>query len=178
LLRAALLQVLYANGLNITPAAKWKRTVEKQAALEEAFAQDERNQRQHRPIIPHTQVHRFLRRTLEMAQDAVVVVLLVMLLAITVQALWQLGQMIFQQSAPYPTLLSHIVFVLILAELYRTLIVYLREHRVSVALIVEVAIVSTVQDLMLKSAHEYDPQRVFGGALLLLVLGGLLALER
>jgi uncharacterized membrane protein (DUF373 family) len=70
------------------------------------------------------------------------------------------------------------VFVLILAELDRTLIVYLREHRVSVALIVEVAIVSTVQDLMLKSAHEYDPQRVFGGALLLLVLGGLLALER
>jgi uncharacterized membrane protein (DUF373 family) len=40
--------------------------------------------------------------------------------------------MIFYESTPYPTLLSHIVFVLILAELYRTLIVYLREHRVSV----------------------------------------------
>jgi uncharacterized membrane protein (DUF373 family) len=113
-----------------------------------------------------------------MAQDAVVVVLLVMLLAITVQALWKLGQMIFYESTPYPTLLSHIVFVLILAELYRTLIFYLREHRVSVALIVEVAIVSTVQDLMLKSAHEFEQQRVFGSALLLLVLGGLLALER
>jgi uncharacterized membrane protein (DUF373 family) len=45
-------------------------------------------------------------------------------------------------------------------------------------LIVEVAIVSTVQDLMLKSAHEFGLQRVLGGALLLLVLGGLLALER
>lgn len=47
--------------------------------------------------------------------------------------------MIFHQNTPYPTLLSHIVFVLILAELYRTLIFYLREYCVSVVLIVEVA---------------------------------------
>jgi len=100
--------------------------------LEHDLAQDARPQSQHHPTIPHTQMHRFLRRTLEMAQDVVVVVLMVMLLAITVQALWQLGQMIFYESTPYPTLLSHIVFVLILAELYRTLIVYLRENRVSV----------------------------------------------
>jgi hypothetical protein len=33
-------------------------------------------------------------------------------------------------------------------------------------------------DLILKSAHEFHPQRAFGGALLLLVLDGLLALER
>jgi hypothetical protein len=59
--------------------------------LEDHLAQDERlkSQPHHCPIIPHTQMHRFLRRTLEMAQDVVVVVLMVMLLAITVQALWQ-----------------------------------------------------------------------------------------
>jgi uncharacterized membrane protein (DUF373 family) len=146
--------------------------------LEDAIAQDQHHKNRPRLAIPHTQIHRYLRRTLEMALDVVVVLLLVMLLAVTVQALWKLGQMIFYESTPYPTLLSHIVFVLILAELYRTLIFYLREHRVSVALIVEVAIVSTVQDLMLKSAHEFERQRVFGGAVLLLVLGGLLALER
>jgi uncharacterized membrane protein (DUF373 family) len=133
---------------------------------------------QHRPTIPHTQLHHLLRRMLETAQDAIIVVLLVMLLAVTVQALWKLGQMILEQNTPYPALLSHIVFVLILAELYRTLIFYLREHRVSVALIVEVAIVSTLQDLILKSAHEFERERVFGTAVLLLVLGSLLALER
>ena len=51
-----------------------------------------------------------------------------MLLALTVQALWKLGEMIF---SPKHTLshvaVWHIVFVLILAELYRTLIFYLRE---------------------------------------------------
>jgi hypothetical protein len=101
-------------------------SMEKPVALEEALAQDKRNQSQHRLPIPHTQVHRFLRRTLEQAQDVVVVVLMVLLLAITVQALWTLGQMIYDQNAPYPTLLSHIVFVLILVELYRTIIFYLR----------------------------------------------------
>jgi uncharacterized membrane protein (DUF373 family) len=79
-----------------------------------------------------------------------------MLLAVMVQALWQLGQMIVHYNTPYPNMLSHIVFVLILAELYRTLIFYLREYRVSVVLIVEVAIVSTMQALILKSAHEFE----------------------
>jgi uncharacterized membrane protein (DUF373 family) len=128
--------------------------------------------------VPHTQVHDYLRRILETSQDVIVVVLLLMLLIMTLQALWKLAQMIFQESAPSPTVLSQIVFVLILAELYRTLIFYLREHRVSVALIVEVAIVVTVHDLILRWAHEYVEPRVLGSALLLLVLGGLLAMER
>ena len=115
---------------------------------------------------------------MEDVQDAVVVLLLVMLLGLTVQALWKLGQMILEQNTPYPALPSHIVFVLILAEIYRTLIFYLREHRVSVALIVEVAIVSTLRDLILKSAHEFEQERVVGTAVLLLVLGSLLALGR
>lgn len=128
--------------------------------------------------VPHTQVQDYLRRILETSQDVIVVVLLLMLLIMTLQALWKLAQMIFQESAPSPTVLSQIVFVLILAELYRTLIFYLREHRVSVALIVEVAIVVTVHDLILRWAHEYVEPRVLGSALLLLVLGGLLAMER
>jgi hypothetical protein len=57
--------------------------------LEADLLQDERPKSQHRPTIPHTQIHRFLRRTLELAQEVVVVVLMVMLLAITLQALWQ-----------------------------------------------------------------------------------------
>ena len=152
--------------------------MEKLPPSEDASGQEKRRQSQSHLNVPHTQVHHVLRRILEMAQDAVVVVLLVLLLAVTAQALWKLGHMILDRHTPYPTVLSHIVFVLILAELYRTLIFYLREHRISVTLIVEVAIVSTLQHLILKSAHEFEWQQVFGNALLLLVLGGLLALER
>ena len=52
---------------------------------------------------------------------------------------------------------GQIVYVLILAELYRTLIFYLREHRVSVALIMETAIVTTVNELIL-IGHDGPPQ--------------------
>ena len=153
--------------------------MEKHSSVETALAQGELDPHRRRPDIPHTQVHYLLRRTLETAQDAIVVVLLIMLLAVMGQTLWNLGLMIAQPGTKYPALVSQIVFVLILAELYRTLVFYLREHRVSVALIVEVAIVSTVQDLILKSAHEeFEVQRLLGSAVLLLVLGGLLASER
>lgn len=136
------------------------------------------NPKQQQTDIPHTQIHHVLRRGLETAQDAVVVLLLVMLLLVTLQALWRLGQMVLEPGTPASDVLSQVVFVLILAELYRTLIFYLREHRVSVALIVEVAIVSTVQELILKSAHHFEAARVYSSAALLLVLGALLAMER
>jgi uncharacterized membrane protein (DUF373 family) len=130
------------------------------------------------PRIPHTPVHAVLRSTLETALDVIVIVLLLMLLAITVEVLWRIGTLIVARETPYAMLVSHIVFVLVLAELYRTLIFYLREHRVSIALIVEVAIVTTLQHLLLSSAQAFDVQRVLGDSLLLLVLGALLAMER
>ena len=70
------------------------------------------------------------------------------------------------------------MFVLILAELYRILIYYLREHRGAVALMVEVAIVSTLQDLILRNGHEFSMTRVYGSCRLLVVFAGLLIVER
>ena len=75
-------------------------------------------------------------------------------------------------------LLSEIVFVLILMEVYRLMIYYLREHRISVALMVEVALVSILRELMLKGAYEFEWPRLVALGLLLGVLGGLLAMER
>ncbi|HEV3445842.1 MAG TPA: phosphate-starvation-inducible PsiE family protein, partial [Gemmataceae bacterium] len=66
----------------------------------------------------------------------------------------------------------------ILTELYRLLIFYLREHRISVALTVEVALVSTLREVMLRGAHELEWLRILALSLLLVVLGGLLAMER
>ena len=74
-------------------------------------------------------------------------------------------------------MLSDIVFVLILMELYRLMIYYLREHRISVALTVEVALVSILREVMLKGAYEFEWLRLVGLSLLLGVLGGLLAME-
>jgi uncharacterized membrane protein (DUF373 family) len=74
-------------------------------------------------------------------------------------------------------LLSEVLFVLILMELYRLLILYLREHRISVALTAEVALVTTLREVMLKEAHDLEWLRLVGVSRLLVVLGGLLAME-
>ena len=59
-------------------------------------------------------------------------------------------------------LLSDIIFVLILMELYRLMIYYLREHRISVALTVEVALVSILREVMLKGAYGFEWLRLVG----------------
>ena len=128
--------------------------------------------------VPHTQVHTLARRALEHAQDAVAFLLMVFLLALALQTLWRLARMALVEAAPTNHVLSEIIFVLILMELYRLLIYYLREHRVSVVLTVEVALISTLQELMLKGAHEFEWHRLLAISLLLAVLGGLLVLER
>jgi uncharacterized membrane protein (DUF373 family) len=125
---------------------------------------------------PHTQVHHVLRRLLEIAQDVVVIGLMVMLLGIALVSLVQLFRLALAPNAP-KIILGQVVYVLILAELYRTLIFYLREHRVSVALIMETAIVTTVNELIL-IGHDGPPQTYLAIAALLVVLGGLLALDR
>lgn len=147
------------------------------AAIGTATAEPQRRA-EPRAAVPHTHIHDRLRRTLEGIQDVVVTLLLLVLVGVAVQALWGLGRMTFVDRASAPVVLSQVVFILILTELYRTLIFYLREHRVSVALMLEVAMVSVLQNLILREAHEFEWQRVVVSSLLLAILGGLLFLER
>ena len=128
--------------------------------------------------VPHTQVHGYLRRVLENAQDALVIVLMLLLLAMTAHTLWRIGVALVMSRDTPVALVSEIVFVLLLGELYRTLIVYLREHRVSVALMVEVAIVSILREVILSSGRAFELAHAGAIALVLAVLGALLALER
>jgi uncharacterized membrane protein (DUF373 family) len=128
--------------------------------------------------VPHTQVHSLVRRALENLEDVVVSLLIVLLFALSLQALWRIARTAFAPTGTASELLSEVMFVLILLEVYRLLIFYLREHRISVALTIEVALVSTLREVMLRGAHEFDAMRLFALSALLLVLGGLLAAER
>ncbi len=108
----------------------------------------------------------------------VATLLMLLLLVLSLQALWRLAKMAIAGEAATTGLLSDIIFVLILIELYRLMIYYLREHRISVALMVEVALVSILREVMLKGAFGFEWLRLVGLSLLLGVLGGLLAMER
>lgn len=128
--------------------------------------------------VPHTEVHGLLRRTLEILQDVIATLLIGLLFVLSLKALWRLARMAVIGGVPIPESLSEIVFVLILMEVYRLMIYYLREHRVSVTLMVEVALVSLLRELMLKGAYEFEWPRLVALSVVLGVLGGLLAMER
>ncbi len=127
-------------------------------------------------MVKHTDIHDLLGRTFEIAQDAIVASLGVILLGVMAYGLWTLGRIAFVELRPPSEVLSQIALLLILIELFRTLIFYLREHRVSVTLMLEVAIVSEIREILLYPPTNAGTQ-VFGNALLLAVLGSLLYLR-
>jgi uncharacterized membrane protein (DUF373 family) len=120
-----------------------------------------------------THVHDLLGRTFEMAQDLIVATLCVILLVIMAYGLWILARLALLQGTNVPLVLSQVVLLLILIELFRTMIFYLREHRVSVPLMLEVAMVSELREVLLKSLSSTATEQYLGNGLILLVLGAL-----
>ncbi|HZZ00487.1 MAG TPA: phosphate-starvation-inducible PsiE family protein [Candidatus Baltobacteraceae bacterium] len=125
----------------------------------------------------HTDVHYLLSRVFELGQDAIVASLSAILLVVMAYAIRTLALIAFVQQGSPSQVLSQVVLLLVLVELFRTLIFYLREHRVSVPLMLEVAVVSELREILLNPPTSLGTQ-VFGNALLLAVLGALLLLFR
>jgi hypothetical protein len=71
--------------------------------------------------VPYTQVHTVVRRLLENLQDVVVSLLLVLLLVLSLQAIWRIGVVALTGPVMTNQVLSEILFVLILTEVYRLL---------------------------------------------------------
>lgn len=122
--------------------------------------------------------HPILRRYFELAQDFIVAALCVVLFAVMVHAIWILGRLALVEHQDVSVVLSQIVLLLVLVELFRTLIFYLSEHRVSVSLMLEVAIVAELREILLNPPTGINDRQTLSNAALLLVLGGLLIADR
>ncbi|MDB5072269.1 MAG: hypothetical protein JWM87_3380 [Candidatus Eremiobacteraeota bacterium] len=129
-----------------------------------------------RPIA-HTHVHEWISRYLEWAQDAIVASLAVVVLIVMVQALWTLARVALFEGREPRVVLPQIVLLLILVELFRTLLFYLREHRVAVGLMIEIAIVGVLRELLINPPGT-ALFNAAGLAMVLLVLGGLMVANR
>jgi uncharacterized membrane protein (DUF373 family) len=129
------------------------------------------------PAFGHTDVHRALWRYFEWAQDAIAASLAVIVLVVMAKGLWTLARVALLESRDARVVLPQIFLLLILVELFRTLLYYLGEHRIAVGLMIEVAIVSILREVLLKPPGDSALQSI-GTAVLLLVLGVLLVAER
>ncbi|GAB4229574.1 MAG: hypothetical protein Kow00121_58460 [Elainellaceae cyanobacterium] len=115
-------------------------------------------------------------RFLETIQDLIVICLCIGLFSFMVI---QLRGMVLSLLPPldYQTVTSDILFLLILVELFRLLIIYLQEHRVSIGVAVEVSIVSVLREIIVRGVLETPWIQVLVACVFLLVLGTLLVVR-
>ena len=91
----------------------------------------------------------------------------------------RLGDLFLSLFVPlrFQNVTSDILFILILIELFRLLIIYLKEQRVSIGVSVEVSIVSVLREVIIRGALEIPWQQILAVCAFLLVLGGLLLIR-
>ncbi len=112
-------------------------------------------------------------RNLELFQNFIIVSLCVGLFCVM---LIRLGEMYISLLKPlnFQLITSDILFILILVELFRLLIIYLQEQRISVGAAVEVSLVSALREVILQGVLNIPIGRLLGVCAFLVVLAGLL----
>lgn len=115
-------------------------------------------------------------RFLELVQDLIVMSLCIGLFSFMVM---QLREMFLSLLPPlnFPRVTADILFLLILVELFRLLIIYLKEHRISIGVAVEVSIVSVLREIIVRGILETPWIQVMAACSFLVVLGGLLVVR-
>lgn len=112
-------------------------------------------------------------RNMEAFQDLLVIVLCLALFAVMVIQLWGIFIAI-TQLINYKQITAKLLFVLILVELFRLLMVYLQEHSISVGVAVEVAIVSVLREVVVHGVLDISGVQTASICGLLFILGALL----
>ncbi|MEB3281037.1 MAG: phosphate-starvation-inducible PsiE family protein [Lyngbya sp.] len=115
-------------------------------------------------------------RILEAVQDLIIISLCIGLFSFMVM---QLREMVLSLLPPldFQRVTSDILFLLILVELFRLLIIYLQEHRVSIGVAVEVSIVSVLREIIVRGVLETPWTQTLATCAFLLVLAVLLVVR-
>jgi len=112
-------------------------------------------------------------RNMEAFQDLIVIVLCLGIFAYMVIELWQIFTDIVV-PLDHQQVTAKILFLLILVELFRLLMVYLQEHSIAVGVAVEVTIVSVLREVVVHGVLEISWVQTASICGLLFILGGLL----
>jgi uncharacterized membrane protein (DUF373 family) len=122
----------------------------------------------------HTDVHRVSRRFLEPAQDLLVLGLGLALLGLMGRTLAGLFGELLAPAIDFRALIAEVLFMLVMVELVRLLVIYLQEHRVAVDFMVELGIVATLREIVLRGAVDLPWEQIGALSVFLLALGALL----
>ena len=110
------------------------------------------------------------RKYLEWVQDMIVLALGAALFVAMLTKLGHLARLLWL-GTDFQEVMANILFVLVLIELFRLLIIYLDEHRISVSTMVEVGIVSTLREVILNDPLQIDWRQMLVVSIFVLTLG-------
>lgn len=115
--------------------------------------------------------HQLFRRrqivqALEAVQDFIAVSLCMGLFCVMALQLKSIFLSLLTQPQ-FHAITADILFILILVELFRLLIIYLQEQRVSIGVSVEIAIVSVLREVIVNGVLETDWQQIIAACLFL-----------
>ncbi|WP_216918651.1 phosphate-starvation-inducible PsiE family protein [Synechococcus sp. CCAP 1479/9] len=132
---------------------------------------------------PHDAIpwHQQLRRSqivqsLEAVQDLIAISLCLGLFGVMVLQLKRTFSTLFSASE-FHEVTADILFILILVELFRLLIIYLQEQRVSIGVAVEIAIVSVLREVIVRGVLETDWQQILAVCLFLMTMALLMVVR-
>ena len=114
------------------------------------------------------------RRFVEPVQDILVVGVALALFGLMLRTLARLLRELFTSTLDFRVVIAEVLFMLVMVEVVRLLIIYLQEHRIAVDFMVELGIVATLREVVLRGAVELRWEQVVALSLFLLVLGALL----
>ncbi|MDH7594022.1 MAG: phosphate-starvation-inducible PsiE family protein [Methanomicrobiales archaeon] len=113
----------------------------------------------------HT-IHNMFRRLLEYTQDIIVIGLCFLLFALMLKAIVGMFSGLME-PLNFQFIASELIYILVLVELYRLLIIYLQEHRIAVDIMIDVGIVSFLREIILQGILEVEPLTIVAIALLI-----------
>lgn len=130
------------------------------------------------PLTPwyETLNRNLLIRSLETIQDLIVVSLCIGLFCVMVIQLRGIF-LLMLPPVDFHAVTADILFLLILVELFRLLIIYLQEQRVSIGVAVEVSIVSVLREVIVRGVLEVPWSQMLAACAFLMVLAALLVVR-
>ena len=118
-------------------------------------------------------IHSAFRRYVEVIMDLILMGLVLVAFILIVKTIYLMGVSLYSETN-IAHVISEIMFIFILAETVRLLILYLEFHRVALDAMVEIAIVSVIREIILKGFLHIVPLMIAAASLFIIVLGLLL----
>lgn len=115
-------------------------------------------------------------QSLEAIQDLIAVSLCVGLFCVMVLQMRILFSTLLM-APQFHAITADILFILILVELFRLLIIYLQEQRVSIGVSVEIAIVSVLREVIVNGVLETDWHQILAVCMFLITMALLLVVR-